>query len=265
MTKPMDLKKCVFFWMLGGENDLNAGRNWGEASTSVKLVRKHMPDIARYLYTDSPGASADHLTHIVRMDPSLRRWGNHWHITQVAFMLHAARDLRARGFERAIHMHCDAWMLRPVYDLFEVLDGFEMAAVYEESRATMANIGKVPEAFPEPTGCGLTLRLDDRSEKLLTDWLALYEADPRDKADHIYDQNYLRTAIYRSDIRFLVLPPEYNMRSAPCDVKGYATYPVKIVHGRGNTPDEYERLMNNGRKDNFKRVWSTNEATLGLR
>lgn len=260
----MALDKCVFFWMLGGENDLNRVRNWGEADTSVRLVKRHMPDIDRYLYTDDSGGSIDNFKQIVRMDPGLRRWGNHWHITQVAFMIQAARDLRARGYERAIHMHCDAWMLRPVYDLFEVLDGFEMAAVYEEARATMANIGNVPEAFPEPTGCGLTFRLDDRSERLLADWLALYEADPRDKCDHLYDQNYLRTAIYRSDIRFLALPPEYNMRVAPCDVKGFATYPVKIAHGRGNTPEEYEQLMNAGRQHNHKRAWSTNEASLGL-
>jgi hypothetical protein len=55
------------------------------------------------------------------------------------------------------------------------------------------------------------------------------------------DQATFRVALYQSEVRFTVLPPEYNCRFVfPAYVQG----PVRILHGRGPDLEGVERQIN---------------------
>jgi hypothetical protein len=76
--------------------------------------------------------------------------------------------------------------------------------------------------------------------RLLERWRDLHE-DWETSGGTVGDQATFRVALYESDVRFTVLPPEYNCRiTFPTYVHG----PARILHGRRPDPSEVERQLN---------------------
>ncbi len=120
-------------------------------------------------------------------------------------------SLGASRFERTLYLDCDTLCLSPLGDLFDVLDRFDLAVAHDvrrSSRLIRTGTGeKVPYAFPQ-MNCGVLLyRRSELMARLLADWQAAYRAAGLER-----DQPSFRDVLWRSDLRFYVLPPEFNLR-----------------------------------------------------
>jgi hypothetical protein len=114
-------------------------------------------------------------------------------------------------FERTLYLDCDTLALAPLGDLFDVLDRFEMAVAHDVRR-TSALIREgareaPPYAFPQMNAGVMLYRRSGIMQGFLADWRAAYVAAGRRR-----DQPTLRDLLWASDIRFYVLPPEFNLR-----------------------------------------------------
>lgn len=114
-------------------------------------------------------------------------------------------------FDRTLFLDCDTLILAPFDDLFDILDRFELALTHDVRRATpLIREGyreKTPYAFPQMNSGVLLYRKSDRVQSFFAEWKERYVA-----AGQMRDQITLKDLLWASDIRFYVLPPEFNLR-----------------------------------------------------
>lgn len=133
-------------------------------------------------------------------------------------------------FDKTIFLDTDIYLTAPIDELFQMLDKYEIIAPHapvDEAR------DGVPSCFPEFNTGVVGFVRSDRVEKFFRDWDALYKIDQKNEPDgsHAPDQPSFREVIYKSDIRFSVLPHEYNCM---LDYPGFLCGQVKIIHGRNH-------------------------------
>jgi hypothetical protein len=114
-------------------------------------------------------------------------------------------------FDRTLYLDCDTLGLAPLGDLFGVLERFELAVAHDVRRTSaLVREGTgvtVPYAFPQ-MNCGVMLyRRSERVLAFLAEWQRRYLAAGKRR-----DQPSFRDALWESDLRFYVLPPEFNLR-----------------------------------------------------
>jgi hypothetical protein len=129
--------------------------------------------------------------------------------------------------------------MRPLANIFELLQRFEMAAAAEPGRY-LYEIEGVPSAFPELNTGVLLYTRNNAVLDLITDWEQLYRDEIASKlavgVRPWHDQLSFTRAIYSSKICFFMLPPEFNARVLmPQMVSG----PITICHCRLKRPDRY--------------------------
>lgn len=114
-------------------------------------------------------------------------------------------------FARTLFLDCDTRVVRPLGRLFDILDRFELALAHDVRRASgLIRQGwriDTPYAFPQFNSGVLLYALTPRTSAFFTDWAAAYRASRLDR-----DQPSLRDLLWSSDLRFYVLPPEFNLR-----------------------------------------------------
>ena len=120
-------------------------------------------------------------------------------------------SLPCSRFDRTLYLDCDTLCLAPLGDLFDVLERFELAVAHDVRRTwSLIREGtgeRVPYAFPQ-MNCGVLLyRRSEAMATFLRDWQVTYLA-----AGSARDQPSFRDVLWRSDLRFYVLPPEFNLR-----------------------------------------------------
>jgi hypothetical protein len=207
-----------------------------EAVLSARSVKAVWPDVAIAIMTDGPVEAAcfDRI-EIISDNPD-----------NLAKVRHIARS----PFERTILLDSDTYCLQPFPELFDLLDRFDLAAAHEAGRfATRWDGGAevfiraadVPDCVPELNTGVIAFRREPRVLALFERWLALTEEARAASVPHTQDQPAFRRAIYASDLRVAVLPPEYNFRLI---IPGFARGAIKLIHGRwiyrpiGDTPEE---------------------------
>lgn len=114
-------------------------------------------------------------------------------------------------FARTLYLDCDTLALAPFGDLFGILDRFELAVAHDVRRTSAlireAHLTEPPYAFPQ-MNCGVMLyRRSPAVAGFLAEWRRRYRAAGRNR-----DQVSFRDQLWESDIRFYVLPPEFNLR-----------------------------------------------------
>ena len=118
--------------------------------------------------------------------------------------------LRRSRFARTIYLDCDVRVLAPLEDVFEALGRFDVAGAhdqYRNARRAVVHRGEsVPAAFPQINSGVLGTRASEATRRLWAEVEADLAASGASK-----DQPVLRAHLWRSDLRLLVLPEEYNL------------------------------------------------------
>lgn len=140
------------------------------------------------------------------------------------YMIDKLITLTKSPYDTTLYLDSDTYVLDDLTELFTVLDKFDLALCHGHDRQKRYDIqhGKIPHngilrnaitssipyAFSPIQGGLLLYKKNEKVKKWLNDLLSVYQLK------RFYDdQVSIRELLWTSDIRFYVLPPEYNFNS----------------------------------------------------
>ena len=115
----MDKSKCGVIYYASGEDYIK------EANKSAKSVRSKLKDIPIVIFTDGNGQ--EYLDEKLFDEIILSKSGAGYKIEKIECMLHSP-------FEKTLFLDSDTELLEPVFELFELLDKFDLAAAHAPVR-----------------------------------------------------------------------------------------------------------------------------------
>jgi hypothetical protein len=167
------------------------------AGASAASLRAHEPGLAIDVFTDQPLRGGGPFDRVHPIPGGAGR-------DKIAAMA-------ASRFDRTLFLDCDTLVVQPLGDLFGLLDRFELAVAHDVRRASPlvqeAHATAPPYAFPQLNTGVVLYRRSPAMWAFLADWARRYRAAGRTR-----DQVTFRDLVWESDIRFHVLPPEFNLR-----------------------------------------------------
>jgi len=123
----------------------------------------------------------------------------------------AKLDCLARTrFARTLFLDADTLVTADPTGMFALLDRFELAAAHDVRRASaliQEGAAPVPYAFPQLNSGVLLYRRSPAMLDFLAEWARRYRA-----SGALRDQPILKDMLWESDLRFYVLPEEFNLR-----------------------------------------------------
>jgi hypothetical protein len=200
-------------------------RYLAEAIQSATRSREIMPDVPIALFTDADSAAAaPPIFDLVHLIPS------------PSFSYDdKINAFEQCPFEKAVFVDTDTYWLAPAYELYELLDRFDLAYTHEVHRGTNYE-PDCPECFPEPCTAVMAFRNCPATASLWQGWRERFAWEKARRDSHplmaIDDQGAFRHVLYHvvPPLNTYVLPPEYNLRlHAPWLAGAH----VKLLHGRG--------------------------------
>ncbi len=214
---------------------ITTGRRYTlEAAGSAASIRQRMPDVPVGIICD---------------DTSLVDRGLYSYVEKLEDPEYSFFDrilwMRKSPFEKTLFLDSDTELLEPCDEIFELLERFDMAFTHAPIR-WLYRLDGCPDCFPELNGGVIAYRRGEASDHLLARWEEIYRAQLASERKPPHDQPALRQALWESDARFALLPPEYNLRTIfPYFAGGNAK--VKILHGRDPSLSELRRRVNGWR------------------
>ncbi len=196
-------------------------RHVAEALRSARSLRIQMPDIHITLYCDIPelvAAAPDPLFSVILLQE----------------VHQSCRDkiapLARTPYSKTLFLDSDTFVCAALDDLFDMLDHYDIALAHAPDRCQYP-MPHLPECFPELNSGVIAYRMNRKVRKLLSQWETTFRRLLNKDPMSYRDQHSLREALYQSEVRFLVLPPEYNFRTIVPNFAG-RNGRVKIIHGR---------------------------------
>jgi hypothetical protein len=133
-------------------------------------------------------------------------------------------------YDYTLYLDTDTYICGDISDLFPLLERFDLAVAHDANRTPRRLAQKQPElpnSFAQLNAGIILFKASSHMRAFLSEWLRLYQEPQYD--DYWGDQYAFRLALYKSDLRFATLTPEYNCRfRKPMYLHGS----VKILHGR---------------------------------
>lgn len=210
-----------------------------EAVRSVTSLKRLMPALPATLFTDAPEVTPGTFDRIVRVAGA-----RHGFIDKILPLLDSP-------YERTLFLDSDTFVCQPLDDLFRVLDRFDLAVCHDSWRGP-DSLGECPDAFADLNTGVLLYRTAPEVIRLIRVWhdryagiLAAGSAGAGGTTPN--DQPSFRAELFASDVRFYVLPPEYNL-TVWCPGSAGAQAKVVIVHGRKQRLPEIARIVNGSLK-----------------
>lgn len=149
------------------------------------------------------------------------------------------KSLLRSPYKKTIYLDSDIWLEESISGLFDMLDRFELALAKDPKEPHIHYMGKthpingVPKAFPEYNTGVIAYQQTPDVTQLFKEWRQ------RCKPEHDRDQLSFRSCLYRSNVRFTALRPEYNcMYRAHNALNGN----VKVFHGKLTEKSHYPSL-----------------------
>lgn len=133
-------------------------------------------------------------------------------------------------FERTLFLDCDTLVVGDLGDVWDVLDRFDLALAHDVRRASdlvREGLEEVTSyAFPQMNSGVMLYRRSEVMAAFFAEWARRYHAGGVAR-----DQIILKDMLWQSDLRFYVLPPEFNMRRVTVlDAWEPLDGEVKIIH-----------------------------------
>jgi hypothetical protein len=178
-------------------------------------VKNNIPCIC---YCDNQYADTDVFDEVVIFENKLERRN------------HKIQAILDSPFERTLYIDTDTFVCGDLLPAFDILDRFDIAIAHaavhfgQSPSSSTEDTRKIPKALIEFNGGVLFYKKNDVAKSVFQNWMERYNTTSKK-----LDQPTLREAIYFSDARIYVLPPEYNLTFAgPVFLEGSAI----ILHGR---------------------------------
>ena len=208
------------FYIASSDDD---GRYVREAQRSAKSVERHLC-LPTHLFLS--GETSEDLSPFTRVHKLPERKKKFWYLDSTHFFVQAVEELK--DFDQLLYLDVDTYICCPCLDIFQVLDQFDIAMGQSPQRDAIASVVGAPPAFTTMSIGVNVFRNNERVRLFLQDWLNRYERHADFYDDN--DQAPLRDALYENEsIRWLTLPPEYNLRF---DFGAWVVGQVRILHGR---------------------------------
>lgn len=179
-----------------------------ELQHSVNSLKKQHPKIPITLFTD--------------VDPKIKGIDDVKIITVDSTRL-KQRYLYDSPYENTLYLDCDTRIVGPINESFRLMNRFDLAATHDLIRKDSKKSIKcsvyadIPDGFSEFGGGVLLFRKSLEVEKFFKVWRKYCDLWT-ERTGEFRDQPAMRTAIWKcSDLKFYVLPPEFNMRSKKYD------------------------------------------------
>jgi len=187
------------------------------ALQSLVSLRASNPTLAADLFTDDVGASGLEAFDQV-------------HSVPVRHSRAKLECLPLSRFQRTLFLDCDTLVVGDLGNVWGLLDRFDLALAHDVRRASdLVQEGLevvTPYAFPQLNSGVVLYRKSDAVDQFFADWAARYHTSGVAR-----DQIVLKDMLWETDLRFYVLPPEFNLRRVteldawePLDAQ------IKIVH-----------------------------------
>ena len=185
------------------------------ADRAAQSLRSVHPDAQIDLFTDQPTEPAvfDRVHHVT--NPSRR------------LKFQSLLDSR---FDQTVYLDADTLTLAPVWDVFDVLDRFDIAVAQDE--ATNSPHGRIiwrremPTAFPQFNAGVIAIRKSEATDRFLSDCDRVFH-----QHELATDQPMFRELLFLSDLRIGVLPKAYNcMFVAHLEAQDQMQIAPRILH-----------------------------------
>ena len=193
--------------------------------TAISLKEMH-PGMKMTLFTNLPTEPSD-LLLFDDIKTSSGPLGNLW--------AYKHKCLENTPYDRTLHIDADTYVMDNVSEVFDVLDVFDLAIPISTWYMKNDNVN-IPMCFPELAGGFFTWMNNDRMKSFFGQI-----SDICRENDSNNDEWVIKEVLYNSNIRFFILPDEYN-----CLVRhpNYLYGNIKIAHGRIDTLKEEANAIN---------------------
>ncbi|XCN73758.1 MAG: hypothetical protein Q3M24_03100 [Candidatus Electrothrix aestuarii] len=204
-----------------------------EALLSASSVQRQMPDVPICLFTDlksiaeDPPPGIDQVILLTEVTRSCRD---------------KIRPLALSPYKKTLFFDTDTYLVEPVYDLFELLDRFDIALAHAPDRYQY-DLPQLPDCFTELNSGVIAFRNNEEVQGLLALWEKTFQQMLQKDRGSYRDQHSLRDALYRSSVRLYILPQEYNFRTICPNFAGKHCN-VKIIHGRHADIEQLAQTLN---------------------
>lgn len=191
------------------------------AVRSAATLKRHNPDLPVTLFCDhDPGAAE--VDDVQLIEDGHRRSKLDW--------------IGQSPYDQTLFLDNDTVVRADLSDAFDLLDRFDLCAthVYLWDRPRHRRVWKQapPDAFAEINTGVIFFRRTPRVMQFLSDWQAAF----RDAAKTT-DQFTFRELLWASDLRFYILPQQYNKRIFEASEYIYSDQPKpRILHLKILTP-----------------------------
>src|SRR5687767_7026541 len=177
------------------------------ACVSVESLRAHMPEISVTLFTDKPLEHSAFNQVILVSEPRYSDFTD-----KVAYIPQSPYDC-------TLFIDADTYICDDLSELFSLLDQFDLAVAHDTFRIYVEDYDKLQEylhatpiSFPMLNTGVILFKKSERVENFFQSWMTLHRRNLTIALRGGTDQPAFREALYHSDMRFTILPPEYNCR-----------------------------------------------------
>lgn len=157
-------------------------------------------------------------------------------------------QIRNSPFQLTIFLDTDILCCRPLTELFDILNHFDIAVTFTEG-GNHYSIPGVPSIFHEPSAGLIAWRQSNSTAKLFDHWASWYATIEKENVFWgAWDQRSLRAALYFSDVRISPIPDRFQFYTyRPNIVEGE----IAAIHGRNVS----ESLLKSANYTGRLRVW----------
>jgi hypothetical protein len=166
------------------------------AEEAARSVRRTNPQLGITLMSDSQPRNTGLFDIVVPIDNSHAR-------SKVDNFIRSP-------YERTLYLDSDTRVLDDLTSLFSLLDQFDLAATHVFRREALKHRPgrpSIPSSFPQLNSAVVLYRKSETTDLFFSKWSEMYH-----QAKIKYDQVTFRELLWTFNIRFYVLPPEYNIR-----------------------------------------------------
>ena len=206
-----------------------------EAILSATSLKKYEPNVHLTIFTNEKFTNTTFDKIIPIIDPE------NWRNGKLYAFKHSP-------YEKTIFLDTDTYICDRFSEIFILLNKYDMAAslseIYGEYIFDIPELDQLKDSFPEINSGFVAFKQSRNWESFLNDWIDTYRSQKKQREIQgklkTADQPSFRLALYRSKLRYHILPPTYNTRFSG----GHLSGKVKILHGRFWNMNLAKKILN---------------------